>query len=115
MITFMDYQSRTHATAVYPKDISLLYLTLGLAGEAGEVANKIKKIYRDADGIVHSERKKDLANEIGDCLWYLSELCNVLNLDFGEVAKDNILKLRRRYEQGTIKGEGENRIGNKTP
>ena len=65
-----EYQEMTQATAIYPKETGLYYTTLGLIGESGEIANKVKKVIRDDDGIVSSEMREDLADELGDVLWY---------------------------------------------
>lgn len=106
---FDDYQKGTAKTAIYPPEIGLAYVALGLAGEAGEVANKIKKIYRDKKGLLDDETRAILKKEIGDVLWYVSQLSTELQLDLGEVAQDNLDKLMGRKERGTISGDGDNR------
>lgn len=102
---FNYYQEKTEKTAKYkksiPKDLSQLsYLTMGLAGEAGEVANKMKKIMRDEEGLVSGKKKTELAEELGDVLWYVAQLCSKLNIPMENVAKDNIKKLAKRYSTG---------------
>jgi NTP pyrophosphatase (non-canonical NTP hydrolase) len=112
--TFDEYQNTTHQTSVYPSDESqetesVTYLTLGLVGESGEVAEKIKKALRDDGGVITPERKALLHKELGDILWYHSELCSRLGFNMGEVAKANIDKLLDRKARGVLHGSGDNR------
>ena len=106
---FGEYQREAHKTAIYPKDKALEYLVLGLVGEAGELANKIKKTIRDGTelGI------EDAAGELGDVLWYLSELSSHIvlkNEDSLEyIANKNIEKLKDRKNRDVLKGSGDNR------
>ena len=109
MITFNEYQEKAHKTAVYPQEKWLEYLTLGLVGEAGEVANKVKKVLRDDGGILSFEKGKDLGKELGDIQWYLSELSYMLGKNLNDVAEDNLIKLESRLERGKIAGSGDNR------
>ena len=109
MTTFNEYQSAAVQTAVYPELIGLMYVTIGLAGETGEVAEKIKKLYRDKNGELDDDYRDLIAKEIGDCLWYLAMLCTELDVSFEDVANGNIAKLRSRMAQGTIKGNGDDR------
>lgn len=116
-----DYQVRANETAVYPAAIKgnwpeelhsllrLQYATLGLVGEAGEVANKVKKIIRDCKGFLTREMRTQLADELGDVLWYLAQTCSELDVTLAEVAKHNNAKLKARREAGTIKGSGDGR------
>lgn len=99
-----DYQRAAASTAIYPSSSSLVYPALGLAGEAGEVANKVKKIIRDG-----TFDPDDLADEIGDCLWYIAALCRDLNIDLQTVANNNIKKLLDRQKRGKLTGSGDNR------
>jgi NTP pyrophosphatase (non-canonical NTP hydrolase) len=87
----------------------IVYPTLGLTNEAGEVAGKVKKIFRDRNGEVTDEDRAALMLELGDVLWYLSELCTQLDIKLEDVAAANIAKLRRRVEQGTLSGDGDDR------
>lgn len=103
-----EYQAVAHETAVYPEDRALEYLALGLAGEAGEVANKIKKVLR-GDQPNDPRFRRDLHAELGDVLWYLSELARVTGRSLGGIADDNLHKLRRRQGEGTLKGSGDGR------
>lgn len=105
-----DYQSRSRATAVYPQaGDNLLYPTLGLCGEAGEVAEKIKKMVRDDDGILSDERRAALSKELGDVLWYLAQLATEADLDLAEVAEANIAKLFSRQDRNVLQGSGDDR------
>ena len=88
--TFDDYQAAAVRTAIYPYDIRILYPALGLAGEAGEVANKVKKIYRDDGGQVTDDRRAQIAKELGGVLWYVATVCTDLNLNMGDVARENV-------------------------
>ncbi|NCD01172.1 hypothetical protein EOL94_03725 [bacterium] len=109
-MTFNDYQKESRKTAVYPDlDNNYIYPTLGLSGEAGEVSEKIKKIIRDKGGIISDEDKKEIAKELGDVLWYISQIASELDLELDSVAKQNIDKLLSRLERGKIQGNGDNR------
>jgi len=99
-----EYQSAAARTAIYKQEHSILYPALGLAGEAGEVANKVKKMLRDGE-----LDRKALVAEVGDCLWYISSLCRDLNVDMQDLAMDNLEKLYGRKARGTIKGNGDKR------
>lgn len=109
---FNEYQRKTDKTAVYPQETLLdavLYTTLGLAGEAGEVANKVKKILRDYDGEITDTTREIVASEIGDVLWYCAQLAGQLNISLDEIAHENLEKLSKRQNNGTIKGNGDKR------
>jgi len=99
-----DYQRQAATTAIYPASVQVLYPTLGLAGEAGEVANKVKKIVRDG-----KLDKEAIGSEIGDCLWYIAAICKDLGLKMEDVAQANLDKLRQRQEKGTLSGSGDSR------
>jgi len=73
------------------------YPTLGLAGEAGEVANIVKKIQRDHDGVLTDETRAKLKDELGDVLWYISACADELGLTLDEIADFNIQKLAKRH------------------
>ena len=107
-----EYQKLASKTAKfeeYSEIEKLSYLALGINGEAGEVAEKIKKVIRDHKGELSDEKKEQIIFEIGDVLWYLSQLARVLGYSFEDVAKKNIEKLYSRLERGKIHGEGDNR------
>jgi len=109
-MNFEEYQNLSKKTAIYPEiGKNFVYPTLGLVGESGEVAEKIKKIFRDKDGIVDAEIRLMLKKELGDVLWYLSQLATELELSLDEVAVYNIEKLKSRHERGTLQGNGDNR------
>ena len=101
------YQQHASETAIY-KD-KLIYPTLGLAGEAGQIANKVKKILRDNSGNLQESVREDLICELGDVLWYVAALATDLNVELSEVANKNIEKLNSRKNRGTIGGSGDNR------
>jgi NTP pyrophosphatase (non-canonical NTP hydrolase) len=103
-LTFSDYQSKAGENAIYPRETPLQYLALGAAGEAGEIADKVKKKERD-DKI----DEEDLAKEIGDVLWYLSQLAEELEVSFGDIAEQNLDKICDRDERDKISGSGDNR------
>lgn len=108
--TFLEYQKKAHKTAVYPEDKALEYLTLGLVGEAGELANKVKKIVRQDTQNIPFE---DLQDELGDVLWYMQELSSFIapriEDSLGYIAYRNIEKLKDRQKRGVIKGTGDKR------
>ncbi|MBI4992009.1 MAG: nucleoside triphosphate pyrophosphohydrolase family protein [Candidatus Harrisonbacteria bacterium] len=110
-MTFEEYQEFTKSTAIYPTEdgLNLIYTTLGLASEAGEVTDKMKKVIRDKKGVINAETKKEMAKEIGDALWYVSQLSAELGLSLNEVAEANIEKLRSRQARGKLQGDGDNR------
>ena len=109
MITQYDYMEFTRSTAVYPKERELEYLALGLTGEAGEVANKVKKVIRDESGEASFDTRMKIIDEVSDCLWYLTRLCDCLGTDVASVMEYNVAKLTARKNAGTIKGSGDNR------
>lgn len=107
---FNEYQKKAKETAIYPKvGESYIYPVLGLCGEAGEVAEKIKKIFRDDNGVLTEEKKGIIKKELGDVLWYLSQVATELGLSLDEVALFNLEKLLSRKERGRITGDGDNR------
>ena len=109
-MSFADYQQRSRATAVYPgAGENLLYPTLGLCGEAGEGAEKVKKMLRDDDGVLTAERREALAKELGDVLWYVAQVATEAELDLQEVADANLRKLLSRQERGVLQGSGDER------
>ncbi len=107
---FNEYQRKSRSTALYPNvGENAIYPTLGLVGEAGEVAEKVKKVIRDNDGAFDQQSKLAIKKELGDVLWYLSQLSAELGFDLNSVACDNLLKLSGRAQRGTIKGSGDER------
>jgi NTP pyrophosphatase (non-canonical NTP hydrolase) len=105
-----DYQHRSRATAVYPDaGANLTYPALGLCGEAGECAEKVKKATRDDGGALTGERRAALAAELGDVLWYAAQLATEAGLDLDEIAEENLAKLLSRKERGVLQGSGDSR------
>lgn len=108
--SFDIYQRESRKTwGVIEVDHPIVYPTLGLTNEAGEVAGKIKKIFRDKGGVIGEEDREGLKYELGDVLWYLTQICTELNLTLEEVAAANLEKLLSRLERGQIRGEGDHR------
>lgn len=115
-LSLNDYQAQTADTAVYPgkgTPLGLIYCGLKMAGEAGEVAEKIGKALRDDNfieaGELTSERRKALKGELGDVLWYVSSAARELGYELGDVAQSNLDKLADRKARGTLQGSGDNR------
>lgn len=97
---FQDYQNDAKETAHYPRRLNNLeYPTLGLAGEAGEVANIVKKIQRDFGGEITDEIRAKLKDELGDVLWYISACADELGLTLAEIAEFNVEKLAKRHNR----------------
>ena len=96
-------------TTVDLKSPGFLEKILGLAGEAGEAADKVKKILRDKGGFASEEDRTELIKELGDVLWYLANIARYLGIDLSEVAKGNIDKLESRRKRNKLHGEGDNR------
>lgn len=118
-MTFNEYQAFTRTTARYydvfwkhfgkESHSELLYGALGLNGEAGEVADKIKKLYRDRDGVIDDEVKESIKKELGDVMWYIARLADDLDITLEDVVELNYQKLSSRKERGTLHGDGDNR------
>lgn len=108
-MTVNEYQAAALTTAVYPEDKRIIYPALGMCGEAGEVADKVKKVIRDNNQQFTDEKKREIAKEIGDVLWYCATLSHDLGFTLEEVAQMNIDKLQSRKERGTLSGSGDNR------
>ena len=122
-----EYQRRARITAIYPKESKVIYPALGLAGEAGEVCEKIKKIMRgdlakeiksnkqnlskwfDNAGKLQRESNARIGKELGDVLWYVSNLASDLGLTLDEIATQNIDKLRDRERRDVLQGDGDDR------
>ncbi len=107
---FKEYQEKSRKTAIYPKiGENYVYPALGLGDEAGEVLGKIKKIFRDKNGILDNETREEIKKELGDVLWYLTQLSTELEISLDDIAQANIEKLYSRLERGTLQGNGDNR------
>ena len=109
-MNFNDYQQKSRATAQYPAiGHPVIYPALGLVNEAGEVAGKIKKIFRDKQGVIGAAEREALKAELGDVLWYIAQVATELDLPLDEIAEANITKLLDRQARGKIQGDGDNR------
>lgn len=107
---FSEYQQLSRRTATYPRaGEDMTYPALGLCGEAGEVAEKVKKTLRDDGGVLSDDRRDALSRELGDVLWYLSQLATEAGLDLEEIASENLAKLFSRQERGVLRGSGDDR------
>ena len=105
-----EYQRESRKTALYPDvGCNAIYPTLGLVGEAGEIADKVKKILRDKKGLFDKESKDAIKLELGDVLWYIAQLSSELGYELEEIAYANLVKLRSRKSRGKIQGSGDNR------
>jgi len=102
-----EYQIQANETAIYPEGLN--YPILGLAGEAGELCNKYKKILRDKEGEADVNDTDQLAKELGDVLWYVAQIATELGTDLETVARVNIMKLGDRKERGVLGGSGDDR------
>ena len=96
-------------TTVDLKSPGFLEKVLGLAGEAGEAADKVKKVIRDKGGYASDEDRQAIAKELGDVLWYLANVARYLNIPLSEIAEDNIDKLSNRKKRNKLHGEGDDR------
>ncbi|MEG1701171.1 MAG: nucleoside triphosphate pyrophosphohydrolase family protein [Alistipes sp.] len=108
-MTLNEYQQHALETAIYPDSQRIIYPTLGLTGEAGEVADKVKKVIRDNAQQFTDDRKAEIAKEIGDVLWYCAALSRDLGFELDQVAQMNVEKLRSRQQRNILKGSGDNR------
>jgi NTP pyrophosphatase (non-canonical NTP hydrolase) len=107
---FDSYQQESRKTwSVIPMNHSIVYPTMGMVNEAGEVAGKVKKIFRDHGGEISEADRMALKKELGDVLWYLAQICTELDLSLQEVAEANLIKLFSRLERGQIRGDGDER------
>lgn len=110
-MNFDEYQKRALSTVLTTDDKfkDLLHWVLGINGESGEIAEKVKKIIRDKNGQVSAADKQDLAKEIGDVLWYLAVFADQLGVSFDDIARQNLEKLQSRKQRGVLGGSGDNR------
>jgi NTP pyrophosphatase (non-canonical NTP hydrolase) len=106
------YQKQAATSAIYPgrgSNMGLAYTVLGLAGEAGEIANKVKKIIRDDGSVANPIRREEIIAELGDVLWYVAMIATELEANLSGIGTDNLLKLANRKKKGTLRGSGDNR------
>jgi len=109
-VDFNEYQSKAVGTAIYKNNIAgLTYPVLGLAGEAGEVAEKYKKLLRDNNGVITDEFRIAVKKELGDVMWYVANVADELGISLDDVAISNLEKLYSRKERGVLQGSGDNR------
>lgn len=114
-MTFDEYQKQAITTDTYSgtmtaiSDPGFLEKAFGLVGEAGEVAEKLKKIIRDKDGVLTDDDKREIIKEFGDVLWYISALSHYLGVSFESVAQGNLEKVLSRKARGKTHGSGDNR------
>ena len=103
------YQNSAVKTAIYPEEYKIMYPALGLVGEAGEVANKVKKVFRDGVDNMPKDWRENIASEIGDVMWYCAALAADLGFDLDSIANENLEKLSARKTENKIKGSGDKR------
>lgn len=108
-MNFSDYQIAAQKTAIYPRRYAIEYTSLGLAGETGEIAGKIAKVFRDKNGSFSDQDIAGIKDELGDVLWMISQLAAELGLSLDRVATDNIAKLADRQARNVIGGSGDRR------
>lgn len=107
---FTEYERLAGATAIYPeRGHNFAYPALGLAGEAGEVCEKLKKVIRDKGNQLDAATRLEIAKELGDVLWYVSQLAFEMQVPLSQVAALNIAKLQSRQERQQLHGDGDNR------
>jgi NTP pyrophosphatase (non-canonical NTP hydrolase) len=106
---FNEYQDKATKFACYGDKLKVVYPTIGLTGEAGEVAEKVKKVLRDSNGVFTKEHVQAIEKELGDVLWYVQQMCSDLGLKMGDVANKNIEKLSDRKERDKLQGSGDDR------
>ena len=113
LLTLNEYQSMALETAIYPEEFKVIYPTLGITGEAGEVSDKIKKLIRDKGyrgGLIEDAKdQEDIALELGDVLWYVATLAHDIGFTLEQVAMMNYFKLQKRKEQNKLGGSGDHR------
>ena len=105
-----EYQAESRQTwSLIHTDHPIVYPTLGLVNEAGELAGKVKKIFRDKEGVISDEEREALKYELGDVLWYLAQIATEIDVSLEDVAVANLTKLASRQDRGVIRGEGDHR------
>ena len=108
-MTFEEYQKHALTTASEDRPLEFYHRVLGLVGESGEIAEKVKKLIRDSDGDPIRLDKKDITKELGDVLWYIATIADYLDITLEDVAQTNVKKLADRKSRNTLKGSGDNR------
>lgn len=110
-LTLADYQTLARTTAIFPEigGHKEIYPILGLVNESGEVAGKLKKIFRDHDGNYQAKDLQAISAELGDVLWYLAAVADSLGLNLEMIAQDNLAKLASRQRRNALQGSGDDR------
>ena len=109
-MNFNEYQKAAISTAIYPRDkYAIIYPSLGLCGESGEVVEKIKKIIRDKNGEFSLDAMNEIAKELGDVLWYIANIAEDMGFSLDEIARMNIAKITKRQIENKLNGNGDNR------
>jgi NTP pyrophosphatase (non-canonical NTP hydrolase) len=110
-MTFDDYQKQALTTAINNPDplMDKTIMVMGVAGEAGEVLEKWKKIVAYKDGVITEDDKTELGKELADVVWYIAVMAEKLGLSFDDIMAQNLAKLQSRKERGVQKGAGDNR------
>lgn len=108
-MTLNEYQRCALETAVYPEEYNIVYPALGMAGEAGEVADKVKKVIRDNKANFTPSKCEEIAMEIGDVMWYCAVLADRIGYRLDTIARMNNRKLKSRQLRGKLGGNGDNR------
>ena len=108
-MTFEEYSRDALATSICPENMDVIYPLIGLSGEAGEVAEKVKKVYRDNNGIFTDEIRHQIVKELGDCLWYINKMVADLGYTLEDAAIINLEKCYKRRAYNTLHGSGDNR------
>ena len=109
MNTFNDYDEFVKGMKIYPEQFNTIYPALGLAGEAGEIAEKVKKVLRDNEGEWTADTKAAVLDELGDPLWYITALAQDLGFTLQDVIDNNVSKLTSRKSRGVLVGSGDDR------
>ena len=108
-MTFNEYQQQALKTAIYPQNYKIVYPSIGLSGETGEVSEKIKKVLRDNNGNFSKDKCQEIAKELGDCLWYIANLSSDIGYSLDDIAEMNINKIISRQQNNQIHGNGDDR------
>jgi len=107
-LNFNEYQEWTSTTSIL-NDMQIDYFTIALAGEVGEIAEKVKKVFRDKNGVFDPKDKKALAKELGDVMWYIAQFSRNLGYPLQEIIEMNIEKLESRKKRNVLGGSGDSR------
>lgn len=108
-MTLNEYQTQALKTSIYPEDMAIIYPLIGLSGEVGELAEKIKKTIRDNNKSFDALKRAELAIELGDVLWYVAAMASDLGYTLEDVGDINLAKTGDRNERGTLHGSGDYR------